>query len=136
MAHASWPGSEPHGGSIKRSDPLHPVWRQVVGVVAPMRNVSLDLVARPGILVPLDQTTGNVNFVVIKTTLAPNQAAALLKNAVAGVDPNQGVFFFQSLQGLVSDTIAVRRFLLVMLTFFAAAALLLSTLGIYGLISF
>jgi hypothetical protein len=59
-----------------------------------MRNVSLDLVARPGILVPLDQTTGNVNFVVIKTTLAPNQAAELLKNAVASVDPNQGVFFF------------------------------------------
>jgi ABC-type antimicrobial peptide transport system permease subunit len=74
--------------------------------------------------------------VVIKTTLAPKQAAELLKNAVASVDPNQGVFFFQSLQSLVSDTIAVRHFLLVMLTFFAAAALVLSTLGIYGLISF
>jgi putative ABC transport system permease protein len=74
--------------------------------------------------------------VVIKTTLAPKQAGELLKNAVAGIDPNQGVFFFQSLRSLVSDTIAVRRFLLVMLTFFAAAALVLSTLGIYGLISF
>jgi ABC-type antimicrobial peptide transport system permease subunit len=79
---------------------------------------------------------GNVNFVVIKTTLTPNQAAQLLKNTVAGVDANQGVFFFQSLQSLLSDTIAVRRFLLVVLAFFAAAALVLSTLGIYGLISF
>src|SRR3984957_1291044 len=136
MARALWPGSDPLGRSINTGDPQHPVWRQVVGVVAPMRNVSLDLVARPGVLVPLDQTTGNVNFVVIKTTLAPNPAAELLKNTVAGVDPDQGVFFFQSFESLVSDTIAVRRFLLVMLTFFAAAALVLSTLGIYGLISF
>jgi putative ABC transport system permease protein len=136
LAHALWPGSDPLGRSINTSDPLHPVWRQVVGVVAPVRNVSLDLVARPGVFVPLDQTTGNVNFVVIKTTLAPNQAAQLLKNAVASVDANQGVFFFQSLQSLLSDTIAVRRFLLVVLAFFAVAALVLSTLGIYGLISF
>ena len=136
LARALWPGSDPIGRSINANDPLHPVWRHVVGVVAPMRNVSLDLVARPGVFVPLDQTTGNVNFVVIKTTLAPNQAAELLKNTVAGVDANQGVFFFQSLQSLLSDTIAVRRFLLVVLAFFAAAALVLSTLGIYGLISF
>jgi ABC-type antimicrobial peptide transport system permease subunit len=101
-----------------------------------MRNVALDLVARPGVFVPLDQTTGNVNFVVIKTTLTPNQAAKLLKDTVASVDANQGVFFFQSLQSLLRDTIAVRRFLLVVLAFFAAAALVLSTLGIYGLISF
>ncbi len=136
LAHALWPGSDPLGRSINTSDPEHPVWRQVVGVVAPMRNVSLDLVARPGVFVPLDQTTGNVNFVVIKATLAPNQAAQLLNNAVASVDANQGVFFFQSLQSLLSDTIAVRRFLLVTLAFFAAAALVLSTLGIYSLISF
>ena len=136
MAHSLWPAGDPLGRSINTSGPQHPVWRQVVGVVAPMRNVALDLVARPGVLVPLDQATGNVNFVVIKTTLASNQAAELLKNAVAGVDPNQGVFFFQSLQSLVSDTIAVRRFLLIMLAFFAAAALVMATLGIYGLISF
>jgi putative ABC transport system permease protein len=136
LAHALWPRSDPLGRSINTSDPQHPVWRQVVGVVAPTRNVSIDLVARPGVFVPLDQTTGNVNFVVIKTTLAPNRAAQLLKDAVATVDANQGVFFFQSLQSLVSDTIAVRRFLLVMLAFFAAAALVLSTLGIYGLLSF
>ncbi len=136
LAQALWPGSDPIGQSINANDALHPVWRQVVGVVAPTRNVSLDLAARPGVFVPLDQTTGNVNFVVIKTTLAPNQAAELLKNAVAGVDANQGVFFFQSLQSLLSDTIAVRRFLLVVLAFFAVAALVLSTLGIYGLISF
>jgi hypothetical protein len=48
MAHTLWPGSDPLGRSINTSDPQHPVWRQVLGVVAPMQNVSLDLVARPG----------------------------------------------------------------------------------------
>ena len=53
-----------------------------------------------------------------------------------GVDPDQGVFFIQSLPDLINDSIASRRFLFEVLAFFAAAALLLSTLGVYGLISF
>jgi len=136
LANALWPGSDPLGRSINTSDPQHPVWAQVVGVVAPMRNVSIDLVARPGVLVPLAQTTGYVNFVVIKTTDAAREAAQLLKDAVTGVDADQTVFFFQSLSSLIGDTIAVRRFLLIVLAFFAAAALVLSNLGIYGLVSF
>jgi putative ABC transport system permease protein len=136
LARALWPGSDPLGRSINTGDPQHPVWAQVVGVVAPTRNVSIDLVARPGVFVPLAQTTGYVNFVVIKTTNAPREAAQLLNDAVTGVDANQTVFFFQSLSSLIGDTIAVRRFLLIVLAFFGAAALVLSNLGIYGLVSF
>jgi len=136
LARALWPGSDPLGQSINIGGAQHPVWAQVVGVVAPTRNVSIDLVARPGVFVPLAQTTGYVNFVVIKTTDAPREAAQLLKDAISGVDSNQTVFFFQSLSSLIDDTIAVRRFLLIVLAFFGAAAFVLSTLGIYGLVSF
>ena len=136
LARALWSGTDPLGQSVNTGDPQHPVWAQVVGVVAPTRNVSIDLVARPGIFVPLAQTQGYVNFVVIKTTDAPREAAQLLKDAVTGVDANQSVFFFQSMSSLIVDTIAVRRFLLIVLAFFGAAALVLSTLGIYGLVSF
>jgi putative ABC transport system permease protein len=136
LARALWPGSDPLGRSINTGDPKHPMWSQVVGVVAPSRNVSIDLVARPGVFVPLAQAAGYVNFVVIKTKAAPRVAAQLLKNTVAGVDANQTVFFFQSMSSLIGDTVAVRRFLLIVLAFFGAAALLLSNLGIYGLVSF
>lgn len=136
LARALWPGKDPLGRLVNTSDPQHPVWAQVVGVVAPTRNLSIDLAARPGVFVPLAQTEGYVNFVVIKTKEAPREAAQLLKDRVGGVDANQTVFFFQSMSSLMGDSIAVRRFLLLVLAFFGAAALVLSNLGIYGLVSF
>jgi len=136
LARALWPGENPLGQLINTDDPTKPVWRQVVGIVAPMRNKSLDLAARPGIFVPLDQTTKYVQFIVVKTPTNSREVSRLLKDTVASVDSNQGVFFIQSLPDLIADTIAVRHFLFVLLAFFGAAALVLSTLGIYGLVSF
>jgi predicted permease len=136
LARALWPGQNTLGQLINTEDPAKPVWRQVVGVVAPMRNKSLDVTARPGVFVPLDQTTGYVNFVVVKSSATSQEISRLLKDTVASVDANQGVFFIQSLPDLIADTIAVRRFLFILLAFFGGAALVLSTLGIYGLISF
>lgn len=136
LAEAFWPAQNPVGQLINTDGPVKPIWRQVVGVVAPTRNKSLDVAARPGVFVPLNQTTGYVNFVVLKTAAAPPEAAHLLKDVIAGVDPSQGVFLVQSLPDLINGTIAVRRFLFVVLLFFSGAALVLSTLGIYGLISF
>ena len=136
LAKTLWPSQNPIGQLINTDDPTKPIWRQVVGVVAPARNQSIDLVARPGVYVPLSQTNAYVNFIVLKTSAAPREAARLLKDVVAGVDADQGVFFVQSLPDLIDGTIATRRFLFVVLVFFAGAALVLSTLGIYGLISF
>lgn len=136
LARIFWPAQNPIGQRINTDDPAKPIWRQVIGVVAPARNQSLDLMARPGVYVPLNQTNGYVSFVVLRTFASPREAVRLLKDAVAGVDSNQGVFFVQSLPDLINDTIATRRFLFVVLVFFAGAALVLSTLGVYGLISF
>jgi len=136
LAKALWPGENPLGQVLNTEDPPKPVWRQIVGVVAPMRNKSLDVAARPGIFVPLDQTTGYVNFIVVKASASPEATDRLLKDAVASVDSDQGVFFIQSMPGLVGDTIAIRHFLFIVLAFFGGSALVLSTLGIYGLITF
>jgi len=59
-------------------DAQHPVWAQVVGVVAPTRNVSIDLVARPGIFVPLAQTQGYVNFVAKRIAARPQSPGQIL----------------------------------------------------------
>jgi predicted permease len=136
LAAALWPRKDPLGQRISIDDPAKPVWRRVVGVVAPMRNKSLDVSARPGVFVPLAQTSGNVNFVVMKSSATSQEISHLLKDTVAGVDGNQGVFFIQALPDLIDGTIAVRRFLFILLVFFGGTALVLSTLGIYGLVSF
>lgn len=136
LARTFWPGKNPVGQLIRTGDSAKPEWRQVIGVIAPVRNKSLDIAAHPGVFVPVDQTSGNVNFVVLNTSVAPQEASRLLRDVVAGVDANQGVFFIQSLPDLINDTIAALRFLFVVLVFFGGAALALSTLGIYGLIAF
>ena len=136
LANALWPGQSAMGHFLNVDDPAKPIWRQVVGVIAPTRNQSLDVAPIPSVFLPLAQTTGYVNFVVVKTQASTAQVAQLLRSAVAGVDADQGVFFVQSFSDLIGDTIAVRRFLFIVLAFFGAAALLLAALGIYGLISF
>ncbi|HEV2134541.1 MAG TPA: ABC transporter permease [Terracidiphilus sp.] len=136
LARKLWPGENPIGQRINVDDPAKPVWRQVVGVLQPMRNFALDMKTRPGVFIPADQSTGYVNFVVVKSPDSVREVARSIRNAVAGVDADQGVFFVQSMPELIGGTIAVRRFLFTVLVFFAGAALLLSAFGIYGLISF
>jgi putative ABC transport system permease protein len=136
LANALWPGQSAIGHFFNIDDPAKPVWRQVVGVIAPTRNRSLDIAPSPSTFLPLAQTTDYVNFVVVKSQDSIAQVAQMLRSAVASVDPDQGVFFVQSFSDLIADTIAVRRFLFLVLAFFGAAALVLAALGIYGLISF
>ncbi len=136
LANTLWPNQSAIGHSLNLDDPAKPVWRQVVGVVAPTRNRALDSAPRPSTFLPLAQTTDYVNFVVVKSQASTAEVAQLLRSAVASVDADQGVFFVQSFSELVEGTIAVRRFLFVVLAFFGGAALLLAALGIYGLISF
>jgi predicted permease len=136
LANALWPGQRAIAHFINLDDPAKPVWRQVVGVVAPTRNRTLDSAPRSSTFLPLAQTTDYVNFVVVRSQASTTVVAQVLRSAVARVDADQGVFFVQSFSDLVEGTIAVRRFLFVVLAFFGGVALLLAALGIYGLISF
>jgi putative ABC transport system permease protein len=136
LARQLWLGQDALGKLVNIDDPAKPVWREVVGVIAPTRNRSFDIAVRPGVFIPMSQGEGYINFVVVKSLASPSETARILKDAVAGIDSNQGVFFVQSMSELIQDSIATRRFLFVALIFFGVSALLLSAFGIYGLISF
>ncbi len=131
-----WPHQNPLGKLINTEDPAKPVWREVVGVVASTRNQSLDVAPRPSIYLPLAQGTSTIGFVVVKSRTTPAETIRLLKSVVAGVDPDQSVFFAETVNQLVQNSIATRRFLFLVMMFFAAAAVLLCGLGIYALVSF
>jgi predicted permease len=131
-----WPHQDPLGKLVNTEDPAKPVWRQVVGVVASTRDRSLDIAPRLSIYLPLAQGTGGISFLVVKSLTAPAETIRLLKSVVAGVDPDQSVFFSQTVTQLIQDSMATRRFLFLVMMFFGAAALILSALGIYALISF
>lgn len=136
LAQQLWPGQDALGKLVNIDDSAKPVWREVVGVIAPTRNRSFDIDVRAGVFVPMPQGEGYINFVVVKSLASPKETARILRDTVADVDSNQGVFLVQSMSELIQDSIATRRFLFVALIFFGVSALLLSALGIYGLISF
>ncbi len=131
-----FPHQDPLGKLVNTEDPATPVWRQVVGVIAPTRNRSLDIAPRPSIYLPLSQGSSGISFLVVKSFASPAETTRLLKRVVAGVDPNQSVYFSETVAQLIQDSIATRRFLFLVMMFFGMAALTLSTLGIYALVSF
>jgi putative ABC transport system permease protein len=131
-----WPHQDPLGKLVNTGDPARPVWRQVVGVVASTRDRSLDIAPRPSIYLPLAQGSSGISFLVVKSLTTPAETIRVLKSVVAGIDPDQSVFFSQALTQLIQDSIATRRFLFLVMMLFGAAALLLSALGIYALVSF
>lgn len=136
LANRLWPHADPLGKLVNLDDSEKPVWRQVVGVVGPARNYALDLAARPGVYIPLEQGERRPNFVVVKSPLSAAAATGLIKDAVSSLDPNQAVFFSQSMEALIHDSIGIRYFLFIVLAFFGASAVILSAIGIYGLVSF
>jgi putative ABC transport system permease protein len=131
-----WPHQNPIGKLVNTEDPATPVWRQVVGVVAATRNRSLDIAPRPSIYLPLSQGSSGISFLVVKSFASLFETTHLLRRVVAGADPNQSVYFSETVTQLIKDSIATRRFLFLVMMFFGMAALILSTLGIYALVSF
>lgn len=131
-----WPHQDPLGKLMNTEDPDKPVWREVIGIIAPTRDHALDMSPRPSIYLPLSQGSSGISFLVVKSFASPIETARVLKNVVAAVDSNQSVFLAATVTQLIRDSIATRRFLFLVMMFFGAAALTLSTLGIYGLISF
>jgi len=132
MARTLWPGQDPLGQMITTDG-----GRRVVGVVADTRHESLEMAGGLEMYLPMRQTADYAAMqLVVRTALPPDSLAAELRTALRPVDPNLPVREFQTFQDLVDRAVSPRRFLVLLLTGFAAFALILASLGIYAVISF
>jgi putative ABC transport system permease protein len=108
---------------------------QVVGVVRSLRHDRLDAGPRAEILIPFAQSPTGTITLVARTTLDPRTLIESGKAAVWSVDPMQTFYRTATLDELVDRTLITRRFALIVLTGFAALALLLAAAGLYGVLS-
>ncbi len=148
-ARTYWPGQDPVGTRVHLSDDANGSassgWTTIVGVTGDARTESLADAAAPRIYLSLYQRAfqGSVNqpalqglAVFLRGQLDPRAIPAQVRQQIQSVDPGLPTFGAETLDDVVSASLSARRFSLEMVAFFAATALLLAGLGIYGTISF
>ena len=108
---------------------------EVVGVVGEVRHRALDRAPRPELYVSYRQMQYGSMTVLLRTAGDPSVLAAPLKREVLALDPGQPLTSLSTMDALLSDSLSARRFQALLLGSFAATALALSALGLYGLLA-
>ena len=114
----------------------NPAWTTIVGVIADARTESLADTAFPQIYRSVYQHPDKDLAIFLRGQLDPSAISAQVREQVQSIDSQLPVFHAETLDDVLSTSLSVRRFSMEMVAFFAATALLLAGLGIYGTISY
>src|SRR6185295_8192013 len=119
--------------------PLQPApasWLTIAGIVRDVKNAGLDAIASPLLYRSVLQSS-NLNLtLVVRSSHDPSALAESIRRAVRAVDPNEPVFSVRTMAAVVASALAERRFTMRLLALFAVTALLLSGIGIYGVMAY
>lgn len=135
MARRYWRGEDPIGKRIRLGFYGPPIEREIVGVVADIRQGALDAAPEPTVYLPHAQSPSGSITLLLRTIAAPRLLARELKRAVTELNPQMPVSSMTTLDEVVADSLKARRFTLMLFACFAGSALLLAVIGVYGVIS-
>ena len=142
MARQYWPGENPLNRRFKIGAPDNNErpWTTIVGIVADVRQMGLDEPVKAEMYLPHRQITHNPWFIprdlAIRTSGDTTSLVGSVRQAIRQVDPDQPVSNIATMAELLGEEAAQRRMGMIMLTAFAALALLLASLGIYGVLAY
>ena len=138
MERKFWPDENPIGRRISfQGDPQgNPIWREVVGVVGHVKHKGLEGESPVQYYVPFRQMPVNSVFLVVRTAMEPTSLAGAVRGAVQQVDPELPVFRVTTMERMVADSMTQRRFAMTLLGVFAFVALVLASVGLYGVMSY
>src|SRR4051812_30986777 len=135
-----WPDHDPVGRRRRirlgfGQNPVNP-WSTVVGVVKNIKHDGLDVDGVPHVYVPLNQFVGRSLSFALRTSLPASTLEAQIRGAIQSVDPGLPVFNITSMDEVLDASLASRRFSEKLVAGFAGMALLLASIGIYGLLAY
>ena len=131
MARTFFPGEDPLGKHLKYNE----VSREIVGIVGDVRHFSLAEEPKPEYYLPFAQEALTQYTLVVRGAGDPSRLVPAMRGAVRKLDPDLAVAGLGTLDELVASSVAQPRFRAILLGAFAALALLLCAVGIYGVLS-
>ncbi|HKG48697.1 MAG TPA: ABC transporter permease [Pyrinomonadaceae bacterium] len=142
MARQYWPGENALGRRLKIGDPDEPgkQWKQIVGIVADIRQMGLDEPVKAEMYLPYQQVMDWPGYIprdlAIRTSGETSNLVGSVRQIIREVDPDQPVSNVATMAELLGEEAAQRRMGMIMLAGFAGLALLLASLGIYGVLAY
>jgi putative ABC transport system permease protein len=135
LARQHWPGQSAIGKRIN-ADLADGLWATVVGVVGHVHNTGPQTEGEPQLYLPYAQHAERTMSVVARTNAPLVSIGAPIRAAVKSLDAEMPISKFASYEDLVSRALAKQRFNTLLLGIFAATALVLASVGLYGVMSF
>jgi putative ABC transport system permease protein len=132
-----WPGGSAIGQRVcVFCTPENPNnWKRVIGVVTIARHAALDQ-PQGGTVYLAAGAMQSSAFIVVRTKTSGQEMRGAIARAIAAIDPNQPVLLSASLRELIADSVADRRFIMMLLAATGSLALVLAAAGVYGVISY
>ena len=131
-----WSGIDPVGRRLRLGGNPSLPWVTVVGIVNDVKQDGLDTDGVPHIFRPIYQEAGRAMSVVARTPLPASLLESQIRSEIQSVDPGLPIFNVRSMTDVMDVSIAPRRFSAELVGVFAAVAMLLSSIGIYGLLAY
>jgi putative ABC transport system permease protein len=138
LAQTFWPNQDPIGKRLHQggSAQPNPHWATIVGVVRHVRNRTLEARSRVEVYWPEYENPFSAMTLAVHTSGTPMDLAPTIQRVVSSIDPNLPVYRVRTMTEVMGESVARRRLALILLAVFAGLALLLASIGIYGVASY
>ena len=137
VARRLWPGAQAVGQRVcvdcTAENPNN--WKRVIGVVGDASHAALNTPERASVYLAAGAMQ-EAAFLVVRTERPAGEMETAIRRAIAAIDPNQPVFLSVAMRDLIADSVADRRFLVLLLGITGGLALVLAAAGVYGVMSY